>query len=87
MAIRKTITLKDYVGDKKEFDITLSSRDDSNLTIIYTIQSGDEVVYIYQFNNLIYTLDPSDCRGASYLDTIKIMTLDELYKLNKGATE
>ena len=86
MAIRKTIKLKNYEGKIKTFDIALSSRSDADITIVYTKQAGDEVVYIFQFRDLVYTLDScEDIRTFDLLDEIKLLTLEELENLNQEA--
>ena len=74
------VNLKDYQDEIKTFDVELSGE---KLTIVYTIQSGDEVVYIFEDNQKIYTLDSSDNRTTDFLDEIKLITIEELVMLNK----
>ena len=85
MAIRAKVNLKNYRDEIKTFDIALSSRSDSDLTIIYTKQSGDEVVYIFEFGNKTFELDASDEDGRTFdlLDDLRPISLDELLALNK----
>lgn len=85
MAIRAKVNLKNYRDEIKTFDIALSSRSDSDLTIIYTKQSGDEVVYIFEFGNKTYELDAGDEDGRTFdlLDDLRPISLDELLALNK----
>ena len=85
MAIRAKVNLKNYRDEIKTFDIALSSRSDSDLTIIYTKQSGDEVVYIFEFGNKTYELDAGDEEGRVFdlLDDLRPISLDELVALNK----
>ena len=84
MAIRAKVNLKNYRDEIKTFDIALSSRSDSDLTIIYTKQSGDEVVYIFEFGNKTYELDSEeDGRTFDLLDDLRPISLDELLALNK----
>lgn len=83
MAIKKQIKLKDYEGIIKSFDIALSQKSDSNLTIVYTKQAGDEVVYIFEYNTLTHVLDSCDTRLSNLLDEIKLITLEELESLNQ----
>lgn len=85
MAIRAKVNLKNYRDEIKTFDIALSSRSDSDLTIIYTKQSGDEVIYIFEFGNKTYELDAGDEDGRTFdlLDDLHPISLDELLALNK----
>lgn len=84
MAVKGTVNLKDYNGNIKSFDITLPSAHKDQLTIIYTKQAGDEVVYIFLFGDELYKLDSnSEIRTFDLLDEIKSISLDELLALNK----
>lgn len=89
MAIRAKVNLKNYRDEIKTFDIALSSRSDSDLTIIYTKQSGDEVVYIFEFGNKTYELDAGDEDGRTFdlLDDLRPISLDELLALNKEESD
>jgi len=84
MAIRRQVNLINYQGQIKTFDIVLSQRSDSNLTIIYTKQSGDEVVYIYEYGALTYKLDADDgSRSSDLLDELQLISLEELVELHR----
>ncbi len=84
MAVKGTVNLKDYNGNIKSFDITLPSAHRDQLTIIYTKQVGDEVVYIFLFGNELYKLDSdNEIRTFDILDEIKPISLEELLALNK----
>lgn len=72
--------LKDYLDELKEFEL---SETKDNLTIVYTLQSGDEVVYIYCENNLIKKFDSNETRLTNLLDELRIISLEELSLLNK----
>lgn len=74
------VKLKDYDYRIKEFDIDLTNC--KNLIIVYTIKSGDEVVYIFDDTEELYCLDSSSTRITSYFDELKILTLEELKELN-----
>ena len=78
--------LSDYRGNLTDFmtEVPLS---DINLTIIYTVLSGDEVVFIYHCGELIGEYDsgqkePGCTRIQSCLDEIKLITKEELENLH-----
>lgn len=76
--------LKDYRDTITEFELPLDHfRGNKDITIIYTIQSGDEVVYLYYQSNLLKTFDSSNTRMKDYLDEIKPITFEELKLLNQ----
>lgn len=87
-----TFKLKDYRNSITEFGVPLDFfKANTNLTIVYTVQSGDEVVYIYNDNKLLKKYDAnikknSDgkliLRAVDILDDLKVLSLEELLLLN-----
>ena len=77
-------TLKDYQGNKRTFSL---ENPETVVTIIYTVLSADEVVMISrkgQEEKLeIYDSRKEDDRTSDFLDEIRILTLEELEKLNR----
>ena len=80
------VKLKNYLNNIKEFDVQLPE-DTSHLVIVYTKLVDDEVVYIFDNNIKLYCLDSFEsnefARTFDILDTIKLITLDELAHLNQ----
>ncbi len=74
--------LKDYLGRIKDFKFELPTNSEMNLTIVYMNISGDEVVYLFHFNDLLKVFDSSDCREMDYLDEVSLISLEELEALN-----
>ena len=78
--------LKDYKGNIKKFNIiALENVNPSELNIIYTVQSGDEVIYIFIRDELLEICDSCDLedRKFSILDTLYPISLSQLERLNK----
>lgn len=83
--------LSDYRGHLTDFmaEVPFS---DINLTIIYTVLSGDEVVSIYHCGELIGKYDggpkePGCTRIQSCLDELKVITKEELENLHTSEDE
>ena len=75
------VTLKNYLGELKTFEVDLSKA--TNLIIIYTKLVDDEVVYIFDGATKLYTLDSNPwSRTFDILDNIKPITVEELESLN-----
>ena len=76
-----TIKLKNYRNQIREYEVDIPS----DIIVVYTIQAGDEVVYIFDSQkNLLYTLDSCESvRTFDLLDKIKLISREDLIELNK----
>lgn len=73
-------TLKDFEGNTKDF---ILKKPQAIKDIIYTVLTGDEVIYVTYKDDEQEIYDSYDGdRMYSGLDKVRVITLEELQKLN-----